>query len=1038
MTSTFATNQYPLIPFREFSLSPKPGFEKQCAFHVDPQETIQVTKYKSSITGLTVLHIDVESPLVSGFLTLATEAFDNDGYPHTLEHLAFMGSQTYPYKGVLDSLAIRAFARGTNAWTDVDHTCYSVMTAGADGFLRFLPVYVDHILYPTLTESGFHTEIHHIGGDGEDAGMKLFPFVVYCEMKSRQNGLQERLVNRTKELLFPSDCHYRHVVGGKSECIRHITLEKVRNYHAQFYRPDNLCIIISGKVDPAQLMQTLDTIDRHIDSHGPKQPSPRPWSSVKTIPDLPATQSETVYFPDTDESVGDINITWLGPAWNDTVGVAAIQALHIYLTNSPVAPLQRLLVETQQPICTDIDMHITKLRRILITASLENVAMDQADRAEPLIFQHLKDLIHNRDFDMSRMKMIIERERLKLLDDFENYPLFCISVPSITDFIYGDPDGHDLPATLQKLKPLDELLHLTKDDWLHLLQTVYIDRHHVALIGRPSSAMAKELHQKEEARLAQQKEHLGPAKLNELARQLEAANQQNEQAIPSQLLTSFAIPDVSSIATIDVMSAQCFPLPSPSPLTNTLQTRLDAEQTDVPCFIQFDHVRSPFVTLSVYLNTGDMPSHLRSLGRLYMDSFFSLPTTTLTSDDLVNKLTQDTIDYSIRQGRGMAFREYIVVTLKVKTDKYASAVAWLHDLLWASIFTADKMKITCSKILNDLPQEKRNGRSLAGEINKAVHFDHLTSTDAACGLINQGQTLPKILEQLNTDPSTVLASMNSYRQTLCSRQNIQVHVIGNILDIQMPKSPFKSWESQIPGDSQLDSIPNVTLAKDVLSRHGQRIGSMAVLVNQPTMETSCSIHTVAGPSRFDSPDIPALIILIEILRMTEGVFWRMVRGKGLAYDCYLVENIEAGLISLWILQSSDVVKAFEQIKNVMNLYAQGKLSFDHPTLEGAKSTVIYDLAQSEITRSSAATHRFMNLVLKPSQPEKSVFLQSIQAVTLDDIQRVLHTYLLALFDPHQCNHVIVSCPTKCQSILKSFQSMDIHHLRQVSPEDVLT
>ncbi|CAO3593295.1 unnamed protein product [Absidia cylindrospora] len=109
-------------------------------------------------------------PLVSGFLTVATEAFDDGGHAHCSEHLVFLGSENYPYKGVLDSFATRAFARGTNAWTDIDHTCYNIMTAGGEGFLRFLPVYVDHILYPTLTESGFCTEIHHINGSGEDAG----------------------------------------------------------------------------------------------------------------------------------------------------------------------------------------------------------------------------------------------------------------------------------------------------------------------------------------------------------------------------------------------------------------------------------------------------------------------------------------------------------------------------------------------------------------------------------------------------------------------------------------------------------------------------------------------------------------------------------------------------------------------------------------------------------------------------------------------------------------------------------------------------
>ena len=38
------------------------------------------------------------------------QAMDNDGLPHTLEHLIFLGSEDYPYKEVLDLLANRALA----------------------------------------------------------------------------------------------------------------------------------------------------------------------------------------------------------------------------------------------------------------------------------------------------------------------------------------------------------------------------------------------------------------------------------------------------------------------------------------------------------------------------------------------------------------------------------------------------------------------------------------------------------------------------------------------------------------------------------------------------------------------------------------------------------------------------------------------------------------------------------------------------------------------------------------------------------------
>ena len=66
-----------------------------------------------------------------------------------------MGSEKYPYKGVLDLFANRGFSEGTNAWTDTDHTAYTMSTAGEQGFLQLLPIYVDHILFPTITNARY-------------------------------------------------------------------------------------------------------------------------------------------------------------------------------------------------------------------------------------------------------------------------------------------------------------------------------------------------------------------------------------------------------------------------------------------------------------------------------------------------------------------------------------------------------------------------------------------------------------------------------------------------------------------------------------------------------------------------------------------------------------------------------------------------------------------------------------------------------------------------------------------------------------------
>jgi Zn-dependent M16 (insulinase) family peptidase len=85
-----------------------------------------------------------------------------------------MGSRKYPYKGVLDKIATRSYS-DTNAWTDNSETVYTLSSAGWAGFAQILPIYLDHLIVPTLTDAGCYTEVHHVDGKGEDAGSVTSP-----------------------------------------------------------------------------------------------------------------------------------------------------------------------------------------------------------------------------------------------------------------------------------------------------------------------------------------------------------------------------------------------------------------------------------------------------------------------------------------------------------------------------------------------------------------------------------------------------------------------------------------------------------------------------------------------------------------------------------------------------------------------------------------------------------------------------------------------------------------------------------------------
>jgi Zn-dependent M16 (insulinase) family peptidase len=220
-------------------------------------------QYVSKRTGMHVVVVDQKGPKVHGYFALATEIFDDSGSPHALEHLVFMGSKSYQYKGLLDKLSSRAYSN-TNAWTDTDHTAYTLESAGWEGFAQILPVYLEHIILPTLTNESCYTEVHHIDGEGKDAG------VVYSEMQGRQNNSIEIMSLRARRLLYHEDVGFRYETGGLMENLRVLTAERIRAFHKEMYQPKNLCLVLVGEVDQDHLLQILDNFEDGILDEVPK------------------------------------------------------------------------------------------------------------------------------------------------------------------------------------------------------------------------------------------------------------------------------------------------------------------------------------------------------------------------------------------------------------------------------------------------------------------------------------------------------------------------------------------------------------------------------------------------------------------------------------------------------------------------------------------------------------------------------------------------------------------------------------------------
>lgn len=317
-------------------------------------QDVSLTLHRHTSHGTVAVLAQVGGPLCSLGMAFATEASDHKGLVHCLEHLCFMGSSQYN-KGYLDLLAKRCGCEGVNAYTDADHTCFELTTAGETGLLSVLPVFVDHVLCPSLTEEAFVTEVHHINGKGERQG------VVFSEMLGRMTDEEELLDLEVRRATFGEDSPYSYEHGGMPDEIMKLTRENIKSYHKEVYTTDNLYIVVSGTFDESKVLSVLG---RALDSavgHGARQRcGRRPF--VAALPPLPSAcpRRRMVTFPTDDISVGSVAYSrrLAGVPCTDVSTIGALEVLGRYLTDLASSPLEQAFVQCDPPIASGVTCDI--------------------------------------------------------------------------------------------------------------------------------------------------------------------------------------------------------------------------------------------------------------------------------------------------------------------------------------------------------------------------------------------------------------------------------------------------------------------------------------------------------------------------------------------------------------------------------------------------------------------------------------------------------------------------------------------------------
>lgn len=219
------------------------------------------------------------------------EKDDQQGVAHFLEHMAFNGTKNFP-KGELLNYLEKAgvrFGADINATTGFDYTIYMLPIASND---------------PKLLNNGYQVLRDWAGNlllDKEEIEKERG--VIIEEKRMRQNAGQ-RAFTQYIPALTNNSLYGNRIPIGREEIIKTAPRQAFADFYHNWYRPNNMAVIVVGDIDPEATEEKIKTLFTDLKNpvNAPKRPDiiPITWHQTnqgKVISDPENTNNTlSVYF----------------------------------------------------------------------------------------------------------------------------------------------------------------------------------------------------------------------------------------------------------------------------------------------------------------------------------------------------------------------------------------------------------------------------------------------------------------------------------------------------------------------------------------------------------------------------------------------------------------------------------------------------------------------------------------------------------------------------------------------------------------------
>lgn len=343
-----------------------------------------------------------------------------------------------------DKLMAAIGADGTNAYTSQDVTCY-VEDIPSNQIENWAKIQADRFENPVIR--GFHTELE----------------TIYEEKNMSLTRDSRKVFEKMLATLYPTHPYGTQTVLGTQEHLKNPSITNVKNYHKQWYVPNNMAICLSGDFDPDEMVDIIEKYFGHF--------QPNPELPVINFPaEAPITSPVDVTV--LGKEAENLYLAWRIPAVKDE-DTPAIQVAAEVLSNGKTGLLDVDIELPQLMLSSGAGMYDLADQGAFLMIGNPKPGQTLDEVRELLIKEMAK--LRAGEFSESLIQAIINNEKLSQQRALES------NSGRANMYVNAFVDGQDWNETVARLNNLDKV---TKEDVVRVANKYFGPDNYVAIYKR--------------------------------------------------------------------------------------------------------------------------------------------------------------------------------------------------------------------------------------------------------------------------------------------------------------------------------------------------------------------------------------------------------------------------------------------------------------------------------------------------------------------------------------------------------------------------